>query len=344
MTSTQASNSSATGKRKKVSLTRRTVLAGICALALAGTGDAIAQPAVFPSRPITLVVPFAAGGGTDAIARLIAQKMGERLGQSVVVENRAGAGGGIANKAVIAAPADGHMILLGTAGTQAVNPSLNTGAGYNPVADLVPIAKVGATPNILVVHPSVAARTVGELIALAKARPGTIPYASSGTGTVSHLSGVLFTRMADISMNHVPYRGAGPANNDLVGGQVQAMFDSPITLLQLVQAGQIRALAVTSETRFAALPDVPTMREAGFPNYVSEVWLGTFAPKATPVPIVEALRTAILEAVRSDEIGTRMRQLGFTPVPGDGTVLAQTLNRDLDRWGTLIRDVGIKPE
>lgn len=296
----------------------------------------------FPSRPITLIVPFAAGGGTDVIARLVAQKIGESLGQAVVVENRAGAAGAIANKVVIAAQPDGHTILFGTTGTQVVNPALNPNVGFDPRADLLPVAKVGVTPNLLVVHPTLGVSNVAELVALAKAQPGRIPYASSGMGTVSHLSGVLFTRMAAIDMNHIPYRGAGPANTDLIAGQVKVMFDSPISLLPLVQAGQVRALAVTSAKRNSLLPDLPTMQEAGFPDFTSEVWLGIFAPRATPRAVVAKLEAAVLAAVATPVVSARMRQLGFEPEPQGAVGLADTLAADHARWSGLIREAGVK--
>lgn len=296
----------------------------------------------FPSRPLTLIVPFAAGGGTDVIARLIANRLGETLGETVVVENRAGAGGAIANKVVASATADGHTLLLGTAGTQAVSPSLNPNIGFDPTADLAPVARLGATPNLLVVHPQVPAQTVAELVALSRAKPGDIPYASSGVGTVSHLSAVLFARMAGIEINHVPYRGAAPANNDLVSGQVKAMFDTPVSLLPLVSGGRVRVLAVTSATRLASLPEVPTLREAGYADYLSEVWLGVFAPKGVPPAILEQLQSAITEAVQTPAVSQRMRDLGFAPQPGGAVVLREVLAQDLARWGKLIRDAGIQ--
>lgn len=305
---------------------------------------AFAMAQTFPSRTITLVVPFAAGGGTDTIARLIAQRLTERLGVGCIVENRSGASGAIAARAVIAAAPDGHTILIGTAGTQAVSPSLNPRIGFDPRVDLVPVARIGVTPNLLVVHPGTKADTVADLVAFAKAHPGAIPYASSGTGTVSHLSAVLFAHMAGIEMNHVPYRGAGPANNDLVAGVVTLMFDTPISLLPLVQAGRLRALAVTSMRRMAVLPDVPTLQEAGYPDYVSELWFGAFVPKGTSPELVARLRDAVMEAVGTPQIAERMRELGVEPQPGGPAVLAETLSKDLDRWGTLVRETGISPQ
>jgi tripartite-type tricarboxylate transporter receptor subunit TctC len=323
---------------------RRTFLLSAAAALVAAPGRLAAQQGSFPNRPITFVVPFAPGGGTDVITRLIADKLGEAIGQRVVVENRPGAAGAVANRAVISAPADGHTILMGTAGTQAASLALNPNLGFDTRSDLLSIAHVGATPNLLVVHPGVPARSVADFVALARAQPATIPYASSGTGTISHLSGALFERMAGIRLTHVPYRGAGPANNDLVAGQVQAMFDSPISLLPLVQGGRIRALAVTSAERLPALPDVPTMREAGFPDYLAEIWLGVFAPRNTPPEIARRLEAAILAATALPEIQTRMRQLGFEPRPASGQVMARALDEDLTRWTTTVREAGIKPE
>lgn len=323
---------------------RRSALSGlaICAGSLALPRAAIAQS--FPSRPVTIVVPFAAGGGTDVLARLIGQKLGEVMNATFVVENRAGAGGAIGARAVVAAQADGHTILIGTAGTQAVNPALNPNAGFDPRKDLVPIARLGATPNILVVHPQVSAKTLSEFVTFAKSNPNKLNYASSGNGTVSHLTAALFNRAAGLDMTHVAYRGAGPANNDLVAGVVQAMFDAPISLMPLIQAGSVRALGVTGQTRLASLPDVPTMIEAGFPTVQSEVWLGVFAPKATPADIVDRLQRAIKGVIALPEITARMRQLGFEPAFGGPPDLAALLDRDLDRWSQLIKAAGIKAE
>lgn len=317
------------------------IILAVLALAFAVPGAAQQTSA---GKPITLVVPFAAGGGTDIIARLLAEGVGRKLGHNVVVENRGGAGGAIANKAVVAAPADGSTILIGTAGTQAVNPTFNPNAGFDPVADLAPVARLGTTPNLLVVHPRVPARTVAELVALARQEPGGLNVASSGQGTVSHLSALLFERMAKIKLSHVPYRGAGPANNDLVAGHVQAMFDVPITLLPLVNADKVRVLAVTTPTRFSALPNVPTLKEAGFPDYRSELWLGIFAPRGTPEAVVNRLSSAFLDVLGQEEMGERMRQFGFEPLPGDGKALHDTLKADLERWREVVRAAGVRPE
>lgn len=319
---------------------RRRILA---ALAVALALPAAAQE-TFPSKPITLIVPFAAGGGTDVIARLLAEGIGQRLGQNVVVENRAGAGGIIANKAVIAAPADGHTILIGTAGTQAAGPAFNPSSGFNPLLDLAPVARLGTTPNLLVVHPEVPAKSVPELVALAKQKPNSLSFASSGQGTISHLSALLFGTMAKIEMTHVPYRGAGPANNDLVAGQVQAMFDVPITLLPLVRAEKLRVLAVSTRSRFSALPEVPTLREVGFPDYESELWIGIFAPRATPEAVLKRISMAILEVLDQNEVGQRMKQVGFEPAGGDGKALHDMLSADHERWRRLMRETGAKPE
>lgn len=318
---------------------RRTLLAS-----LIGSVAAPALARAFAIRPITFVVPFAPGGGTDVIARLVGQKAAETLGQPVIVENRAGAAGAIANRSVMTAAADGHTLLIGTAGTQAAAPSVNPAIGFDPLADLAPVARLGATPNLLVVHPDLAARSVAELVALAKANPAMLAYASSGTGTVSHLSGALFASQAGIRMNHVPYRGAGPANNDLVAGHVRIMFDTPVSLLPLVQANRLRALAVTSAERLAALPDVPTLRESGFPDYLAELWIGAFVPRNTPATAIASLERSLLGAISSPEIDARMRQLGFEPRPGDAAALKTTLAADLARWGRLAREAGIRLE
>ncbi|WP_232324122.1 Bug family tripartite tricarboxylate transporter substrate binding protein, partial [Variovorax sp. WDL1] len=256
----------------------------------------------FPDKPVTLVVPFPPGGPTDAMARTLAAEMKERLGQPMVVENRAGAGGNIGAEFVSRAPADGQTILFGTSGPLAINASLYRKIGYHPVKSFAPVIQVGHLPNILVVHPSVPARDVKELIAYAKANPGTLSYASSGNGASSHLAGVLFNSMAGIDLQHIPYKGTGPALNDLLGGQVGMSFTDVLTALPYVKAGKLRALGMASAARSQALGEVPTIAEQGLKGYDVSVFFGIVAPAGTPADRVKKLNRAFAEVLDSPKV------------------------------------------
>ena len=298
----------------------------------------------YPARTVTVVVPFAAGGATDVVARLVAEKLGERLRASFVVENKAGAAGAIGAKAVISAPADGYTILFGTAGTQAVNPSFNPKTSFDPRADLAPVARIGVTPNLLTIHPSIPAKTVAELIAYAKAQPAPLNFGNSGLGTLSHLNSVLFARTAGINITFVPYRGAAPASNDVVSGALHGMFETPVTLGPLAEAGSVRALATTGATRLANLPAIPTLAEQGFPGIVSELWIGVFAPKATPPATIKVLEETIQKLLEDPGIIARMQQLGFEASYRNAAGMADVLDADLARWSALIKDANLKAE
>ena len=240
-------------------------------------------------------MPFPAGGTTDVLARAVAQKLTESLGQPTVVDNRPGAGGNIGAELVAKSPPDGYTLLMGTVGTHAINPSLYPQMPYDHVKDFVPVILVAGVPNVLVINPSLPVNSVQELIAYAKANPGKLNFASSGNGTSIHLSGELFKTMAGVQMTHVPYKGSAPALQDLVGGQVQLMFDNLPSSLALIKAGKLKALAVTSLTRAAALPDVPTVAESGLPGFEASSWFGLLAPAGTPQPIVVTLNARCRE-------------------------------------------------
>jgi len=261
------------------------------------TAHAALAQAPFPARPVRLVVPYPAGGPADVLARTIGTRLGEGLGQTVIIDNRGGAGTAIGTKAVADAPADGYTILLGTVSSHAINPILNPRIGYNPVKDFAAIGPVAATPFLLVVHPSVQAQTVRELIALAKARPGTLASGSAGNGTSNHLAIELFKTQTGTDILHVPYKGSAPALADVLSGQIPMMFDLVTTSVPQVRSGTLRALAVTSRERLPALPTVPTMIEAGVPDFDVSAWFGLFAPAATP-PAVIARLNAELEKER----------------------------------------------
>src|SRR4030095_5020494 len=264
----------------------------------------------YPTKPIRLVVPFPPGGATDILARDVAQKLSDAWGQSFVVDNRPGAGGNIGSELVAKAAPDGYTLEMGTVGTHAINASLYAKMPYDHVKDFVPVILVAGVPNVLVVNPSVPVNSVAELIAYAKANPGKLNFASSGNGTSIHLSGELFKVMAGVQITHVPYKGSAPALQDLLGGQVQLMFDNLPPSLPQIKAGKLKALAVTSTTRAAALPDVPTMAESGLPGFEASSWFGVLAPAGTPPAIVAKLNAEIGKWLASPEAKEKLAKQG----------------------------------
>jgi tripartite-type tricarboxylate transporter receptor subunit TctC len=279
----------------------------------------------------------------DVMARALAPKMAEALGQPVITENRPGAGGIIGSDVVAKAPPDGHTILIVSIG-QAVNPSLYPKMPFDPVKDFEPVSLVAIVPNVLVLHPSVKANTIPELIALAKAQPGKLTYASAGNGTSIHLAGELFASMAGIDIVHVPYKGSGPAVTDLLGGQVDLMFDSITSAKPHVQAGKLRALGVTSSRRSQALPNVPTIAEAGLKGYDVSPWFAVFVPAKTPKPVIDRLHAEITKALKMADIQERFATIGAEPIGGTPEQLAVHLKRETDRWSAIIRERNIKAD
>jgi tripartite-type tricarboxylate transporter receptor subunit TctC len=320
-------------------LRRRFLLAGLTtALALcAGLAPAADN---YPSRPVTMVVPFAAGGSTDLIARIIAEKMTEDLGQTVIVENKAGAGGNIGAAAVATADPDGYTILMGTIATHALNPAIMKDMPYDPVKDFAPISLLVLVPNVLEVNPELPVKSVQELIALLKSKPGEYSYASSGIGTPLHLSGELFKSLAGVDMVHIPYRGAGPALNDVVAGQVPIMFDNLPSSTQFIKAGTLRALAVTTKTRSASFPDLPTMEEAGVPGYETYTWNALFAPAGTPQAVVDRLNASAVKAVKDPGLQPRLADLSATVVGSTADELGQHVVLELARWAPIVKASG----
>lgn len=320
-------------------VTRRLLLLGATALA----SPAIAQ-ALFPTRPVRIVIGFPPGGGIDILARLIAPKMAERLGQPVVVENRAGANGLIATQAVAQAEPDGHTILFGTTGNLAVNPVLYAGKpGMDMTRDFTPVSHVASLAFVLVVNPSVPAASLGELIALAKARPGDILFGSSGNGGLPHLCGELLNLQAGINTRHVPYRGSAPAFTDLLSGQVHYVFDALAIAQPHLEAGRLRALATTGPRRIAALPNVPTANET-LPRFEVLNWYGMVVPAGTPAPIVVRLQREVARALRDDEVRARAEQLGLELVGSPPEDFAAFQRREIAKWGEVIRAAGIKSD
>ena len=321
-------------------LIRRTVLlAGLAACFALPAGMASAADA-FPSRTVTLVVPFAAGGSTDLIARIIAEKMTEDLGQTVIVENKAGAGGNIGADAVAKADPDGYTILMGTIATHALNPAVMKQMPYDPVKDFAPVSLLVLVPNVLEVNPELPVKSVQELIALLKSKPGEYSYASSGIGTPLHLSGELFKSLAGVDMIHVPYRGAGPALNDVVANQVPIMFDNLPSSTAFIKAGTLRPLAVTTKTRSASFPDLPTMEEAGVPGYETYTWNAIFAPAGTPQPVIDRLNAAAVKAVKDPATQPRLAELSATVVGSTPDELAKHVTAELAKWAPIVEASG----
>jgi tripartite-type tricarboxylate transporter receptor subunit TctC len=304
----------------------------------------VATAQTYPSRPITLAVPFAAGGGSDIVARIIAEKMSKTLGQQIIVENRSGGGGTIAMRQVARSAPDGYTLGLGNPGTLAVAPSIYPDLGYDPRADFAPIGFIGATPFVLVAHPSLPAKSIAELIALAKREPGKITFASAGTGSGTHLSGELFASMAAIKLTHIPYKGVGPALNDLLGGHVMMAVAGLPPTIGHVNDGRLRALAVTTSTRTSIFPDVPTIAEAGVSGYESEQGYGILSPRRTPRAIVDKLNAVLREALASEDVLKKMAIDGTVALPGTPEDYAARIDREETKWSRLIRQAGIKTD
>jgi len=319
----------------------------LCAAALAfglsGVSDQ-AQAQSFPNRTITLVIPFAPGGSNSIVGRVIADKMGELLGEKVVVDNRAGAGGTVGTRAVAKSEPDGYTILLSFTGTLAIAPSLYKNVGYDPRKDFAPIGLIGNAPNSLVVHPSFPAKTVAELIAYAKANPGKVNFGSAGAGTVSHITGEYFARSAGITLMHIPYKGTGPALTDLLGGHIPMAF-APIPASHTnVSAGLLRALAVTSNTRSSLLPDVPTISESGLPGFDLSLYYGLVAPAGTPRPIIDRLNKVLQAALASSEVKKQLGLDGTEITPGTPEDYGDFIDKDEKKWSQLVKASGVEQE
>jgi tripartite-type tricarboxylate transporter receptor subunit TctC len=308
---------------------------------------ALATPASaqdYPNRPITLVVPFPPGGSTTIVARIVADKMSEALGQSIVVDNRGGAGGTIGTRAVSKAAPDGYTILLGYTGTLAIGPSLYANAGYDPRKDFVPIGRIGTAPNTLVVHPSTPANSVAELIAHAKANVGKVYYGSAGIGTVSHVCGEYFATAAGVKIAHIPYKGTGPAITDLLGGHIPMAFAPVPATHENAKAGKLRMLAVTSAVRSTLLPDVPTIAETALPGFEAVLRYGFVAPPGTPPAIVARLNTALNTALANPDVRARLAVDGAEPLPSTPAEYAADIDREETQWSKVVKESGAKAE
>lgn len=316
---------------------RHHAVIALALLAAAGmVGTAGAQ--TWPQRPITLIIPFPAGGGTDVLGRLLAQKLAPALGQNMVIDNRPGAGGSIAAETVARAAPDGYTLFLATNSTQSIGPLLAAKPTYNPQTDFTPIAFVGTAPRLLLVHRSIPAPDVKALIALARARPGELNYASNGVGTITHLTTELFKSLAGVALEHVPYKGTTLALGDLVAGQVHMIFESIVTGLPHVKEGRLRGLAITSARRSALAPQLPTMSEAGVPGFEAATWFGFFGPRALPPAIVNRANGEINRALADREVLDRMGPLGIDPGGGTPAELAAVVAADTQRWARVIKE------
>jgi len=314
--------------------------------ALFGAGAAHAQggaATAYPGKPIRFVVPFPPGGPLDIMARAIGQKLTESWSQPVVVDNRPGAGGSLGAELVAKAPGDGYTLLMGAVSTHAINPHLYARIGYDPFKDFVPVALVAEVPNVLVVNPTVPATSVQELVALAKAKPGYLNFGSGSTGSTGHLAGELFKSLAGVDMVHIPYKGGAPAMQDLLGGQVQLMFDNLANSLPQVKAGKLRALAVTTSSRSPAMPDLPTVNEAGVKGFDLSTWFGVFVPAGTPPEIVTKLNAGIVAALDSKELRERLAAMGTMP-PGNNTpaAFAAFMRAENAKYAKVVKESGAK--
>ena len=314
----------------------------IAIAAATAAGQALTAASTYPARPIRILVPTPPGGGNDIMARMAAQKMNERWSQPVVVDNRPGAGGQIAMETSARAAPDGYTLLLGTTNLT-VLPSM-TKVAYDPVRDFVPVALMATSANLLLIHPGVDAKSLQQLLALARAKPGQLNYASGSVASSTQLAAELMKSMARVDITHVPYKGAGPALVDLLAGQVQMMFSNPAASAAHVRSGKLRALAATSEKRLPDFPELPTMAESGLPGYEASTWWGILAPRSTPSPIVTRLNEVIANAITAGDVRSRIAALGAQPAGGPPQQLATLIRDEIPKWTKVIKEAGIRLE
>jgi tripartite-type tricarboxylate transporter receptor subunit TctC len=319
---------------------QRTLRSVVIALACTTSGVAAAQ--TYPTKPIKIVVGFSPGGPADVMARLIGQRLTTTLGQAVVVDNRPGAGGTIGARAVAESEPDGHTLLLGNTSTLVISPLIYKNVGYDPVKGFAPVALLGITSNLMIVNPAVAAKSVQELIALARANPGKLNFSSAGIGTPPHLIGEMFKQRLKLDIVHVPYKGGGPSVAAVVSGETQFSFENPAVSLPLVQAGTVRGLAVTNDVRSAQAPDLPTMIEAGVPDFTSVSFTAVVAPAGTPAAIVTKLNAAINDSLTSPEVGGTLVKLSVDAKNSSPEEFAAFLTRERDKWTTVVKGAGVQ--
>lgn len=324
---------------------KRTILVAAAMAAAFGLISSVASQERhgYPNRPIRLVVPNPPGGTTDVLARVLAEELGPRLGQAVVVENRAGASGTIGSDAVAKAAPDGYMLVMGHAASHATSPSMYPNLPYHPIRDFAPVTLVANVTNALVVHPDVPAKSVKELIALAKSRPGKLVFGSGGTGAITHLAGEIFEQTANVDLLHVPYKGSSPAMADLLGGHISIMFENLPGAVAHIRSGKLRGLAVLSPTRSKAVPDLPTIAEAGLPGAEAVSWFGLFTTAGTPREVVEKLNQEIVAVIRKPEVQARMADVGAEPVGGTPEEFRRLVQSEIEKWAKVIEAANVKP-
>jgi tripartite-type tricarboxylate transporter receptor subunit TctC len=316
----------------------RTLLAATVAACIATS--AYAQG--YPSKPITLIVPFPAGSTTDLVGRILQDELAKAVGQTVIIDNRGGAGGSVGTEAVARSAPDGYTLLMGTIGTHSINPAVYAKINYDPIKDFEPVIQFGTAPNVLVVHPSLPIKSVADLIAYIKANPGKVNYGSSGNGTSNHLSGAMFVARNGLNATHIPYKGGAQAITDLLRGEIQFMFYHYLPLLGHIQDGKLRAIANTNATRIAALPDVPVMKEAGMDDFVVSAWFGVWAPAGTPKDVVSKLNENILKIINSPQVKKNLLTQGIDPVAGSPEDLRKLNEAELARWAKAVQQAGAK--
>ena len=311
-----------------------------------GVGTAAAQggDAAWPDRPIRLIVPFPAGSSTDIIARIIAQKLGSRVGQQVVIENRVGASGNIGADSVAKAAPDGYTIGIATASTQAVAVSLGTNLPYDPIKDFAPVAMIGSQPYVLVLYPGLPAQDLAQLIALAKAKPGALNYGSAGVASLAHLATALFASMAGVNMTHVPYKSSAQSMTDMITGRLDMQFATIAPSLPNIRAGQLRALVTSGKTRVGVLPEVPTVAESGLAGYEAALWVALVAPPATPPAIIARLNREVNEILDTPEGKEAMIAQGMAPEPGPPQAVTERTRSDIEKWRGVVAKAGIRAE
>jgi tripartite-type tricarboxylate transporter receptor subunit TctC len=314
----------------------------VALLALIATGTPPVHAQEWPNKPVRLVVPYPPGGAVDNVGRMLAGKLSTALAQTVLVENKAGAGGLIGSDAVAKSAPDGYTFVLGSVSSHAIAPSVHKTMPFDPVADFAPVSLVALTPYFITVHPSVPATTLAELIAYAKANPDKLNFGSSGTGTTPHLAGELFNTLARVSIKHVPYKGSAPMVTDLLGNQVQVAFDN--TVIPHVKAGKLRALAATGSARLAAMPDVPTAREAGLPGYEAVGWMGVYGPRGTPAAVVDRLAAEIGKAMAAPDVGEKLAAMGFQAATNTPAQFDAYLRSEQEKWARVAREARVQPE
>jgi tripartite-type tricarboxylate transporter receptor subunit TctC len=316
----------------------------LVALAVIGVSSAVQAQGAYPTKPIRWVVPYAPGGGTDVVARPIALKLGEALGQPIVYENRGGGGGLIAGELVAKSQPDGYTLLVGSGNTHTFPTLLFDKVAYDPVKDYQPVTNFVNAPNVLVAHPSFPAKTVKEIAAYGKANPGKISWASSGNGAGGHLALVLFAQQAGIKVVHVPFKGAGPAVVAMLGGETDLLFANTGVFLGHIRAGKLRALAVAATSRLQLLPDVPSLHESGYPNFESSTYYGLLAPAGTPRPIINKLHTEVVKIIRAPDSQERLANVGAIPVANTPEQFAEYLRNDVAKWTKVVKEHGIKAD